>query len=104
MRFISFIKGLFGFKKSEKVVEKAVFVPVKDEPIKEAPLKKEVQEKLTAKEIKSKVRKPRVNTPKFSASKAAIKLAKENGIDLTKVKGSGKDGNITKSDIELLLK
>ncbi len=35
---------------------------------------------------------------------AARKLAEENGIDLSAVKGTGKDGTILKSDISKLIK
>jgi len=35
---------------------------------------------------------------------AARKLAEENGVDLSAVKGTGKDGAILKSDISKLIK
>ena len=66
---------------------------------------KNLEERVTAKEIKSAAKKPRLKKePKFKASKAAIKLAKENGIDLTKVTGTGKEGNITVTDIKNIIK
>ena len=40
--------------------------------------------------------------PEVSISAAAQKLADENGIDLSTVKGTGAGGNITKSDVEAL--
>ncbi len=36
----------------------------------------------------------------LSASDAAIKLASENDVELENVTGTGKDGNITKGDVE----
>ena len=104
---LAFIKrvwnSLFGKKETvaEKIEDFKKEVKVVEEPVEV----KSVEEKVTAKEIKSSVKKPRVKKePKFKASKAAIKLAKENGIDLTKVKGTGKDGNITVTDIKNIIK
>ena len=104
---LAFIKrvwnSLFGKKETvaEKIEDFKKEVKVVEEPVEV----KIVEEKVTAKEIKSSVKKPRVKKqPKFKASKAAIKLAKENGIDLTKVKGTGKDGNITVTDIKNIIK
>jgi len=37
------------------------------------------------------------------ATKGAIELAEEHDIDLTTVEGSGKDGQITKPDVEALI-
>jgi pyruvate/2-oxoglutarate dehydrogenase complex dihydrolipoamide acyltransferase (E2) component len=44
-------------------------------------------------------------SPKVSvfSSKIARKLAKDNNIDVTKIKGTGKDGKITKNDIQAYL-
>lgn len=42
-------------------------------------------------------------TVEIDATPAAIKLAAQNGIDLTTVTGSGTDGRILKSDIEALI-
>lgn len=107
---LAFIKrvwnSLFGKKGAvaEKIEDfkKEVKVEEKKPDVVEV---KEIKEKVTAKEIKSAVKKPKVKKePKFKASKAAIKLAKENGIDLTKVKGTGKDGNITVTDVKKIIK
>lgn len=38
-----------------------------------------------------------------SASQAARDLASEHGIDLSQVEGTGKDGSITKGDVEKLV-
>jgi pyruvate/2-oxoglutarate dehydrogenase complex dihydrolipoamide acyltransferase (E2) component len=38
------------------------------------------------------------------ASHFAVKLADENGIDLSQVKGTGENGRILKSDVEALIK
>lgn len=38
--------------------------------------------------------------PKLNASEAAAKLAEENKIDLATVTGTGKDGAITKGDVQ----
>ena len=40
----------------------------------------------------------------LKASDAAIKLAEEEGVDLKLVTGTGKDGNVTKGDVEAYLK
>ena len=105
-----FIKRVwnFIFGKKETVTEKIedskkeVKVVEKESEVVEV---KNVEERVTAKEIKSAVKKPRVKKePKFKASKAAIKLAKENNIDLTKVTGTGKEGNITVTDIKNIIK
>ena len=103
MGIISFFKNLFGAKKTETIEV------VKEQPKVEALKKVEkkepkVEEKVTAKEIKSAVKNPKPKKePKFKASKAAIKLAKENGIDLTKVKGTGKEGSITVNDVRKVI-
>ena len=47
--------------------------------------------------------KPAPKEAEITASSAAEKLAKEHGIDLSTVKGSGANGNITKGDIEALI-
>jgi pyruvate/2-oxoglutarate dehydrogenase complex dihydrolipoamide acyltransferase (E2) component len=106
MGLISFFKNLLNRNKEVIETKKEL---VKEEPRVEAKKveKKEpkvVEEKVTAKEIKSAVKtsKPK-KEPKFKASKAAIKLAKENGIDLTKVKGTGKEGSITINDVQKLI-
>jgi len=44
-----------------------------------------------------------VSTDDVDATEAAVKLAEEHGVDLTKIEGSGKDGRITKGDVEALL-
>jgi pyruvate/2-oxoglutarate dehydrogenase complex dihydrolipoamide acyltransferase (E2) component len=46
---------------------------------------------------------PATNEPEFDATDAAGALAKENNLDLSKVKGSGADGRITKADVEKAL-
>lgn len=103
---LAFIKRVWNslFGKKETVAEKIENFK-KEVKVVEESVKKSAEEKVTAKEIKSSVKKPRVKKePKFKASKAAIKLAKENGIDLTKVKGTGKEGSITVSDVKNLIK
>lgn len=42
--------------------------------------------------------------PDLLISDAVAEFAKENGIDVTKVIGTGKDGRINKSDIEAAIK
>lgn len=42
--------------------------------------------------------------PDLLISDAVAEFAKENGIDVTKVVGTGKDGRINKSDIEAAIK
>lgn len=42
--------------------------------------------------------------PELLISEAVAEFAKENGIDVTKVVGTGKDGRINKSDIEAAIK
>lgn len=42
--------------------------------------------------------------PELLISDAVAEFAKENGIDVTKVVGTGKDGRINKSDIEAAIK
>ncbi|MNC84010.1 dihydrolipoamide acetyltransferase [compost metagenome] len=37
------------------------------------------------------------------ASAAILEFAKENGVDIEKVVGTGKDGRIKKSDVEALI-
>ena len=104
----SFIKRVWNFIFGEKetFVEKpetVELVTVKE--IKVVEKEHENVELVTVKEIKSAVKKPKVKKePKFKASKAAIKLAKENSIDLTKVTGTGKEGNITVTDIKNIIK
>ncbi|AXF51956.1 MAG: branched-chain alpha-keto acid dehydrogenase [Caudoviricetes sp.] len=49
---------------------------------------------------------PLVQPPKTELliSDAVAEFAKKNGIDVTKVTGTGKDGRINKSDIEAVIK
>lgn len=107
MGIISFFKNLFGAKKTETievVKEQPKVEDLKKVEKKEPKKEPKVEEKVTAKDIKSAGRKPKVKRePKFKASKAAIKLAKENGIDLTKVKGTGKEGSITVNDVRKVI-
>ncbi len=104
MSFITFLKNLFGLNKKNEEVKKVEKPTTKIEKVEvKESTKEESTKESSVKEIKSKVKKTK-REPKFKASKAAIKLAKENGIDLTKVKGSGKDGSIIKSDVEKIIK
>lgn len=45
--------------------------------------------------------KPQEEEPKASA--AILEFAKENGVDIEKVAGTGKDGRIKKSDVEAFI-
>lgn len=45
--------------------------------------------------------KPLDDEPK--ASEAVLEFAKENGVDIDKVVGTGKDGRIKKSDVEAVI-
>jgi len=114
MGIVSLLKRIFGGKKEETPVIEKVESKKKDVELNEK------TDELTVKDIKSKVKKSsektevkrstrnsNTNKPvreKLRASKSAIKLAKENGIDLRNVKGTGKNGNIIKSDVENFLK
>jgi pyruvate/2-oxoglutarate dehydrogenase complex dihydrolipoamide acyltransferase (E2) component len=117
MGFISFIVGLFTKKEVKENVEKKreIVIPVKEvasvsTEVKKKPSKPKTEqkseEKLTVKDIKSKVKKTQeeVKSKKINASPAAIKLAKENGIDLNNVTGTGKEGSITKTDVANIIK
>lgn len=41
--------------------------------------------------------------PKVLAAPAVRKLARDNGIDLSSIRGTGKDGHVTRADVEALL-
>jgi pyruvate/2-oxoglutarate dehydrogenase complex dihydrolipoamide acyltransferase (E2) component len=101
MGIISFFKSLFSKKEVIKAEKLEVSKEIKSEEVKV----EVIEEKITAKEIKSTIKQTKSKKePKFKASKAAIKLAKENGIDLTKVSGTGKEGSITVNDVQKLIK
>ena len=46
---------------------------------------------------------PENNEPSINASKAALELATEKGIDLSTVEGTGSDGKITVGDVRALI-
>lgn len=54
-------------------------------------------------EVRQSPSKPAVK-PDLLISEAVAEFAKENGIDVHKVVGTGKDGRINKSDIEAAIK
>ena len=80
--------------------------PEVPEPVAEPkPKVKEAKpKKPTAKKEVKKKKEPAVKTDDIKITDAARKLAEGAGIDLAKVKGTGKGGNILKSDIEKLIK
>lgn len=47
---------------------------------------------------------PTVHPEEPLVSEALLEFAKENGVDISKVIGTGKDGRIKKSDIEAIIK
>jgi pyruvate dehydrogenase E2 component (dihydrolipoamide acetyltransferase) len=114
MGIVSLLKRIFGGKKEETPVIEKVESMKKDVELNEKTgeltvkdIKSKVKKSSEKTEVKRSTRNPNTNKPvreKLRASKSAIKLAKENGIDLSKVKGSGKEGSIIKSDVEKLLK
>jgi len=51
----------------------------------------------------TKVEKTYTKKQVLNATDAAIALAEDNGINIDDVEGTGKDGNVTKGDVEALL-
>ncbi len=87
---VGHVIAIIGEKNEQSQLEKDL-----GELNKKAPLSKISPDKLPVKETKNTMK----NIPNIKASPLAKKMAKENGIVLSKVQGSGPGGRITKQDI-----
>lgn len=89
-------KILVGEDETVPVVHVVAYIVAPGEEIPEFPSKVDITEVVPAKEIPAKpqqIAKPMMATP------AARRLARDKGVDLAKVTGSGKDGMILKEDV-----
>ena len=73
--------------------------PIDDEPF-EIPAKEEEKYEIISKEIQNTKNDQKTGKKKILASPLAKKLAREHGVELSKIKGSGPNGEIKKRDIE----
>ena len=92
---------------AEEVVDAEAEVPV--EEVADAEPQAEVEEEVEVEEEQVEVEEAPVEEAveaetELKITDAARKLAEENGVDLSTVKGTGKDGAILKSDISKLIK
>lgn len=65
-----------------------------------APTAQPTDEARTAEEIKNTEASNDQNAPEYDATDGALEAAKELGVDLANVTGTGADGRITKADVE----
>lgn len=77
---------------------------VKAEKPKKAQKTEAVKAEKKAEKPKAEAEKPKAETPEIDVTPAAAELAEAEGIDLSALEGTGKEGRILKSDVESAIK